>query len=182
MVVRIDGMVIGSSPVSTPEWTDYEFSFDSTASTSEIAIEFTNDFYDPPVDRNLLVDRIIMSCETGGEPPPEPPPPGTCSIANAVDLGQPGTNVTIPNDGCAKVESGYPEWWGTRTMRLDSTTPGVYPAPFQWSNACAGTGGSGLFSGDWQAQPFGPTSDACPTLIDFSGAGDGNLTLRYWAN
>mgnify|MGYP002065386322 CR=1 FL=1 len=42
-------------------------------------------------------------------------------------------------------------------MQLQTTTPGSYPIPFTWSNACTGAGGSGLFVSDWQSQFFGPT-------------------------
>lgn len=66
-------------------------------------------------------------------------------------------------------------------MRLQSMPPGAYPVPFTWSNSCAGTQGSGQFTGDWQNQIFGPTSAACATVIDLQGGGAGTITLRYFA-
>jgi hypothetical protein len=114
--------------------------------------------------------------------PPEPPPPGPCSATTAFDLGSPGNNVSVPNDGCVKVDGAYPPWWGVRTMKLESTDQGTYPVPFTWTNACSSAGGSGAITGDWQSVFFGPTSDACPTVIDLGGAGDGTVTVRYWAN
>jgi hypothetical protein len=104
----------------------------------------------------------------------------SCSEANAIDLGSPGTNVTVPTDGCVKVRN-YPSWWGTgRTMQLQSAAGGSYPVPFTWSNGCSSSGGNGTYTGDWQSKYFGPTSSACATLIDLQGSGSGTITLRYY--
>jgi hypothetical protein len=106
---------------------------------------------------------------------------GACTVANAVDLGAPGTNVTVPNNGCLRVLSGYPSWWGTsRTMQLQNTSPGAYPAPFAWMNTCAGASGSGSFTADFQSFLLTPTSAACATLITLSGNGSGDITVRYF--
>lgn len=79
------------------------------------------------------------------------------------------------------VLAGYPNWWGTRDMELQTLAGGAYPVPFQWSNACAGSGGSGMFSGDWQQQVLGPTSGQCATLVQLLGSDTGQVTLRYYA-
>ena len=113
-------------------------------------------------------------------PAPEPAT-GGCSAETAIDLGTIGSPTTVQNDGCVKVQSGYPFWWGTRNMRLQSMSPGVYPVPFTWSNTCSGGGGSGLFSGNWQDQILGPTNAACATVIDLQGSGSGTIILRYFA-
>jgi len=101
-----------------------------------------------------------------------------CTAANAVDLGAPGTQVTVPNNGCVKVQNGYPAWWGTRNMQLQNPS-GSYPVPFTWSNSCAGSSGSGSFTGDWQTKLIGPTNSQCATLIDLQGSGSGNVTILY---
>ena len=31
-------------------------------------------------------------------------------------------------------------------MKLETTTPGLYPAPFVWTNSCSGGSGSGTFT------------------------------------
>lgn len=105
----------------------------------------------------------------------------TCTEASAVDMGTAGNAVTVPNDGCVRVRDAYPFWWGTRNMRLQSGSPGSYPVPFTWSNSCAGSQGSGTFTGDWQTVLFGPTNSACATVIDLQGSGAGDVTLRYFA-
>jgi hypothetical protein len=112
-----------------------------------------------------------------------PGTPGTtCSEATAVDLGAPANAVTVPNDGCVRVRDAYPFWWGTHQMQLQSGAPGSYPVPFTWSNACAGTQGSGTFTGNWQTRVLGLTNSACATVIDLMGSGTGTITLRYFGN
>jgi cysteine-rich repeat protein len=103
-----------------------------------------------------------------------------CSVAAAVDLGGPGNNNTVATDGCVRVLDGYPSWWQTRNMNLQTTSGGTYPVPFSWENPCTGAGGSGVLTSDWQGLTFGPTSDQCHTLIDLSGSGSGSVTLRYY--
>jgi hypothetical protein len=109
-----------------------------------------------------------------------PTNPAGCTESNAVDLGAPGNNVTVSNDGCVKVTT-YPVWWGSnRIMKLEDTTPGTYPVPFSWTNSCANGQGSGTFTADWQPKFLAPTSSRCTTLIDLKGSGAGSITLRYW--
>lgn len=108
------------------------------------------------------------------------PAPGD-SDAGCIDLGIPGTDTTIPTDGCAKVQLGYPVWWGaSRAMQLQLITSSNYPLAFSWSNACSGGGGTGTFFQAWQSVTLEPTSAACPTVIHFQGASSQNMTLRYF--
>lgn len=67
-----------------------------------------------------------------------------CSQETAVDLGIPGNAVSVPADGCVMVRDGYPEWWGTRPMQLQSSSGSGYPIAFEWSNACTSAGGSAI--------------------------------------
>ncbi len=112
--------------------------------------------------------KLVPSADTG------------CTEATATDLGAPGNAVTVPNDGCVRVRDGYPFWWGTRSMSLQTMSPGVYPVPFTWSNTCASGQGTGTFTGNFQSQNFGPTSSACATVIDLQGNGSGTIILRYF--
>ena len=98
----------------------------------------------------------------------------------AEDLGSDGNETTVSNDGCVMVRDHYPYWWGTRTMMLQTTSPGDYPVPFSWSNACTGSSGEGIFTGDWQNQFLSMTDDDCATLIDLQGSGIGSVRLRYY--
>lgn len=109
---------------------------------------------------------------------------GTCGEANSggdcVDLGSDGNNVTVSTNACIRVQDAYPSWWGTRTMQLQTTTPGNYPVPFTWFNSCAGGNGAGQFTSDWQNQFIGPTNSQCATIIQFAGSPTGTITLRYY--
>ncbi len=74
--VRIDGAVV------------WEFDADSKAITAyqgpvpcqgvhKVRIEFTNDYYAPPLDRNLLLDRVFFG-DKPGDPAHEHPPENIC--------------------------------------------------------------------------------------------------------
>jgi uncharacterized membrane protein YgcG len=106
---------------------------------------------------------------------------GACTVATAVDLGGDGHSVTVRNDGCVRVRDSYPSWWQARNMKLETTLGGSYAVPFVWSNSCSGVNGSSSFTADWQVKSLGTISSACATLIDLQGSGNGNVTLRYWA-
>lgn len=105
-----------------------------------------------------------------------------CTEATAVDLGSSGNVTVVRNDGCVRVRDAYPFWWGAeRRMALQTNASGTYPVPFIWTNTCAGSSGSGEFTGDWQKQLLNPTNAACATLIDLRGSGGGNVSLWYFA-
>src|SRR5581483_12246579 len=101
-----------------------------------------------------------------------------CTESSATDMGGPGTNVTVPRNGCLRVRDAYPSGWGTRNMQLQSASPGTFPVPYTWSSSCTGASGSGLFTGPSQSQIIGPTNSACATLIDLQGASTGTVTIR----
>ncbi len=174
MTVTINGSQVYSTTVSSATWTDYTFSVSSAAGHAEVRINFTNDYYVNGEDRNLIVDKVaVNSCDgtTGGD---------TCTVETAVDLGLDGHSVAVPTDGCVKVDSAYPSWWGTRSMALQNNNADAYPIPFEWSNACESRSGSGTFEADWQSLVIGPVSDQCPTLIDLQGPSGGQVALRYF--
>ncbi len=102
-----------------------------------------------------------------------------CTELTAVDMGAPGMSIDVPNNGCVKI-TGYPSWWGTRQLQLQNMEPGTYPVPFEWSNPCSGGTGTDTITQNWQSFFMNNISDACPTLIDLNGAGDGNLHIRYY--
>lgn len=107
-------------------------------------------------------------------------PSAECTVASAVDLGGPGQSVTVSAGGCVRVQAGYPSWWGTRVMQLQSTTGTSVPIAFEWSNPCSGSGGTGVIDRDWQSLSLSTTSSACATLIDLKGADAESATLRYY--
>jgi hypothetical protein len=176
MTVTINGSLVYSTTVSSATWTDYTFDVSSVSGPAEVRVNFTNDYYANRQDRNLIVDKVTVdSCEgeSGGD---------GCTVETAVDLGSDGHSVVVPTDGCVKVDSAYPSWWGMRHMMLQNNGGNAYPVPFGWSNVCQSRSGSGSFQTDWQSPVIGPVSDKCPTLIDLQGPSGGQITLRYFAN
>lgn len=105
-----------------------------------------------------------------------------CNVETAVDLGTPGTETVVRNDGCVKVHTGYPSWWGTRTMNLANGGGGPYPIPFVWKHICpdSTSASGGTITADWEAHLLEPISSACPTVIDLRGDGSSNISLRYY--
>lgn len=106
--------------------------------------------------------------------------PSDCDVYNAIDLGTDGKDVTVPSDGCVKVESDYPSWWGTnRTMNLIASTDEDYPIAFTWKN-CEGIGDVEEFTHNWQSIYLEQISAECPTVIDLQGSGAEDITLVYF--
>jgi hypothetical protein len=60
MEVRIDQTVVGSVTVDSPEWTTYMIKSDVSSGMHDVAVAFTNDYYQPPEDRNLYVDKVTI--------------------------------------------------------------------------------------------------------------------------
>jgi hypothetical protein len=58
MELRIDGKTVGSTFVETKDWKAFPFKVEVTQGAHLVAVAFTNDFYQPPLDRNLHVDKV----------------------------------------------------------------------------------------------------------------------------
>lgn len=58
MELRIDGRTVGSTMVETKDWKAFSFKVEVTQGPHVVAVAFTNDFYQPPLDRNLHVDKV----------------------------------------------------------------------------------------------------------------------------
>ncbi len=105
----------------------------------------------------------------------------SCTESTAIDIGAPANAVTVSTNACLRVRDGFPFWWGTnRTMLLQNMSPGNYPVPFTWSNACSGGAGNGTYTADWQSKSLAPTSSNCAVLIQLQGSASGHITLRYF--
>jgi hypothetical protein len=60
MEVRIDQTVVETFTVNSWSWAGYTIEAYVTSGTHELAIAFTNDYYNPPQDRNLYVDKVTI--------------------------------------------------------------------------------------------------------------------------
>jgi hypothetical protein len=92
MQLLVDHQVVGHATVSATTAQDYHFTAAVGAGAHNVAVAFTNDYYDPSKgqDRNLYVRSIAVAptaCPDAGSapppssspPPPPPPPPPTSS-------------------------------------------------------------------------------------------------------
>jgi cysteine-rich repeat protein len=66
MTVTVNGAQVFETTVNSESWTDYTFSFDAAAGVAEVRVNFTNDYYQSPNDRNLLLDKVTVLCEDIG--------------------------------------------------------------------------------------------------------------------
>jgi len=100
MEVRIDQTNVATVTVDSSNWTVYTIEAYVTSGTHEVAIAFTNDYYNSPEDRNLLIDKIIVT-ESGNNEPPiaNAGPDQTTDAGQLVTLN--GSNSTDPDDDIA---------------------------------------------------------------------------------
>jgi hypothetical protein len=61
MELRIDQQPVQKVSVPASSWTSYVIDADVKAGSHKVAIAFTNDYYNPPEDRNLFVDKVAIS-------------------------------------------------------------------------------------------------------------------------
>ncbi|MCB9798841.1 hypothetical protein H6758_03900 [Candidatus Nomurabacteria bacterium] len=63
MKLSVDGVVIGTFDVNSAGFKRYKASTKVGAGMHVIRMEFTNDVYDPPIDNNLYIDKLIVILE-----------------------------------------------------------------------------------------------------------------------
>ncbi len=65
MFITVGGVPLPVTTVTSEVWDDYLYTFNAPTGSAEVRIYFTNDYYEPPVDRNLLIDKVTMPCDDG---------------------------------------------------------------------------------------------------------------------
>jgi len=65
LVVTLDGEPVYTYSVTSSAWTQYSFNLEAPAGVHELQIHFDNDYLQNGQDRNLLVDKLIISCGGG---------------------------------------------------------------------------------------------------------------------
>jgi hypothetical protein len=61
MELRIDQQAVGTTSVPATTWSPYVIDANVSSGSHNVAIAFTNDYYNPPDDRNLYVQNIAIS-------------------------------------------------------------------------------------------------------------------------
>ena len=69
MVVSVGNTTIGNITIDDETMQPYAFNHTAAGGIETITIEFTNDYYSPPDDRNLIVGGLEVVC--AGAPPLE---------------------------------------------------------------------------------------------------------------
>ncbi len=67
MRVTVNGVQVYQTAVTSTDWSNYTFSFAAPTGSAEVGVYFTNDYYNAPQDRNLLLDKVTVVC--GAVPP-----------------------------------------------------------------------------------------------------------------
>lgn len=80
MIVRVGGAAIGNVFVPQSTFTPFTFTYNAPGGTQEIRVEFDNDFFQPPADRNLFVDNVVVDCAEA----PTNPCAGICENPQAI--------------------------------------------------------------------------------------------------
>lgn len=70
----IDGKVVATKAITNSNWGEHSFNLNIAAGARKVEAAFVNDLYIPALacDRNLYIDRIVL---TGPAPAPKPPAP-----------------------------------------------------------------------------------------------------------
>jgi hypothetical protein len=69
MLVQVGSTTIGNVFVPQTAYTNFTFNYNAPGGVQEIRVIFDNDFFQPPQDRNLIVDNVAVDCaEPTGNP------------------------------------------------------------------------------------------------------------------
>jgi len=72
MEVSMDNTLLGRTEVASANFLPYRFeAANTTAGKHRVKIAFTNDYWKPPADRNLYVDKIIVYSGASGMAKPQ---------------------------------------------------------------------------------------------------------------
>ena len=69
MNVLVGAEATAAVSVNTPQWAEYRFTVEIARGIWAVAAAFTNDAYQPPEDRNLYLDKLVISTPAGLTPP-----------------------------------------------------------------------------------------------------------------
>ncbi len=72
MELRIDGRTVAMATVGTTSWGTSSLLADVPAGSHRVGVAFVNDYYSPPADRNLVVDRLVITKSAAAATPTVP--------------------------------------------------------------------------------------------------------------
>jgi PKD repeat protein len=175
MEVWIDKAVVGTVTVDSSDWVVYTTQKYVTSGTHQVAIAFINDYYNPPEDRNLLIDRIVITEFSNNEPPVSNAGPDQ-TVDEGVIVALNGTSSIDIDDGIATyqwTQIGVPKVAisNPASSQATFTAPNVGPDGASLTFNLTVTDNDGLQNTDscivnisWQNKP--PTAIVSPNYME----------------
>jgi endoglucanase len=85
LVLSVGGTKVGNVSVNSTSYAPYAFPYTAIAGSKEIRVAFDNDLYSGGEDRNLIVDKVAITC--GTTTTPTPTPSCTDGVKNGTETG-----------------------------------------------------------------------------------------------
>lgn len=102
---------------------------------------------------------------------------GSCTEANAIDLGAQHAQNTVAADACLKVTQ-YPGQWMNFVVLQSQENGNAYPIEYDYQT-CEGSGAD-QFDADWDQSSI-PADSGCATLIQLNGSPYESFAVKWWA-
>jgi hypothetical protein len=112
MELRIDDTTVATFTVASTSWTPYTFTTAAYTGAHNVAVVFTNDYYSPPQDRNLFVDKVSVG-----------------SVVEAENAEVKSTGFAVPS-GWELTQNGYMEhpaqFWTSGVFTFNVVASGTF--------------------------------------------------------
>ena len=180
--LRINGSAIATTTVDSASWKTFTVTRSLASGTYQLGIVFTNDYYSPPQDRNLYVDKLVI-VPPGGTPADTTAP--TISGLAASGVTTTGATITWTTDEAAtsQVEYGLTTSYGQTTAldnalvtshstTLTSLTAGML---YHYRVRSKDAAGNERVSAD--ATFTTGAADTTPPIISFTSPKDGDILI-----
>lgn len=175
MRITVDGGTVYETAVQSSSWSDYTFWINRGAGAAAVRINFTNDyFFDAPgdapdIDRNLLLDKVMVLAQCGPDAPP-----------TAVNLGPVSSETTYTVTGAQGLvidALSFGGWTPARIVVGFGQTDGVSMTGMSVSV----NGGTPVsLNGNWQTIAIPYTGQTSIQLTVYSST-PRDLRTQWWA-
>ena len=166
MRVTVNGMEIYNDLVQTRVWADYIASFWAPIGTAEVRIYFTNDFYEPPVDRNLHIDKATITSSN--------------STSSSVNLGPVNAETNTTVDGYLDIVIDQLDFYNWTPSKI---VIGISPTDNQTMDGMSTSvsGGSKATLSGWWQQIDIPFNNQDSIKMTIKSTSLRRLRTQWWA-
>lgn len=140
MQITVNGTTVFTTSVAATTFTDYPFTFNAPTGNAEVRVNFTNDLYQPPLDRNLFLDKVKIITNTCATATSSGPFSATINVYDDWGAGY-CARVRMTN-GAATATTG----WTVVVNTGNSTVTGAWNSP-----SILGTGNHTITPIGWNA-------------------------------